>query len=251
MLPTDYTLVRDQLVIHSDFPLASQHRLVEELTARRFDLQNRLGIPLSDEPIDVYLFENSERFDSFLRVYHPQFPARRAFFLETDTRLTVYAQWGDRVAEDLRHEVTHGYLHSVIQNLPLWLDEGLAEFSEVPRAARGLHRQHVEELATQLGEARWWPDLSRLERFDPGYQMTQEDYAEAWAWLHLLLETPLESRGILPTYLEDLRRHGSVEPLTVRLQRVYPDPERVLVDHIRRLANIEQATVGSRLAPSS
>ena len=53
---------------------------------------------------------------------------RRAFFVETDTQLSVYAQWGDRVAEDLRHEVTHGYLHAVVPNVPLWIDEGLAEF---------------------------------------------------------------------------------------------------------------------------
>ena len=67
----------------------------------------------------------------------PSVPSRRAFFLETDTRLAVYAHWSDRVAEDLRHEVAHGYLHSVVPGLPLWLDEGLAEYFEVPRGQNG------------------------------------------------------------------------------------------------------------------
>ena len=107
-LPAAQTVVRDQLVIYSDFRLAAGHRLVEELAARRIDLRNRLGVPLSDEPIHVYLFEDADRFEAFVRLYYPDFPPRRAYFLETDTRLQVYAQRGDRVAEDLRHEVTHG-----------------------------------------------------------------------------------------------------------------------------------------------
>ncbi len=234
-LPADYTLVREQLVFHSDFPLASQHRLIEELSIRRLDLQQRLGLPLSDEPIEVYLFENAERFETFVRLYHPQFPSRRAFFLETDTRLVVYAQWGDRVAEDLRHEVTHGYLHAVVPSLPLWLDEGLAEFFEVSRAARGLHRQHVAELMAAMELRDWHPDLTRLEAMDSAHDMSQEEYAEAWAWVHLLLETPLESRSLLPTFLAELRRNGATEPLSVRLRQVYPNPEAVLVDHVRRL----------------
>ena len=140
-LPASHTVVREQLVVHSDFPVAATHRLLEELTARRMDLSDRLQIPVSEEPIHMYLFDDADRFGGFIRLNYPDFPPRRAYFLETDTRLQVYAQWGDRVAEDLRHEVTHGYLHSVVPNLPLWLDEGLAEFFEVPRGNRGLNRR--------------------------------------------------------------------------------------------------------------
>lgn len=234
--PGDFELVRQQLVFHSDFPLASQHRLLEELTARRSDLQNRLQIPLSDEPIHVYLFENADRFGTFVRLYHPGFPARRAFFLETDTRLLVYAQWGDRVAEDLRHEVTHGYLHAVIPGLPLWLDEGLAEYFETPRTARGLNRPHLELLASQCTRRAWQPSLQRLETLDPALEMNQQDYAEAWAWIHLLLESPLESHSIIPAYLRDLRQYGAAQPVSLRLVGHGVDPQQALIDHISRLA---------------
>ena len=71
-----------------------------------------MALPRSDEPIHVYLFENPERFQGFMRLHYPKFPDRRAFFVKTDTQLTVYAQWGDRMAEDLRHEVTHAYVHA-------------------------------------------------------------------------------------------------------------------------------------------
>lgn len=235
-LPDDYTVVRGQLVVHSDFPLAASHRLLGELCARRIDLADRLAIPVSEEPIHVYLFEDADRFGGFVRLYYPDFPPRRAYFMETDTRLQVYAQWGDNVAEDLRHEVTHGYLHAVVPNLPLWLDEGLAEYFEVPRGSGGLNRAHLGELAGRLQAGQWKPDLDRLETFDRPFEMAQHDYAESWAWVHFLLAAGPEGRQLLDEYLLDLRRHGSAEPISARLHRWLPEPERALVDHVRRMA---------------
>ncbi len=153
VLPARYNVTREQLIVHSDFALPANHRLLEELAARRYDLQELLGLPMADEPIHIYLFDTSDEFRTFVGLYHPNFPARRAFFLETDTRLQVYAQWGDRVAEDLRHEVTHGYLHSVVPNMPLWLDEGLAEYAEGPRGGHGLNASHLELLRQRASTA--------------------------------------------------------------------------------------------------
>jgi hypothetical protein len=235
-LPASYTVVRDQLVIRSDFPLPANHRLLTELTAVRNDLRQRLGVPASDEPIQVYLFDNAEQFRAFMLLHHPDLPDRRAFFLETDTRLQIYAQWGDRIAEDLRHEVTHGYLHSTMPGLPLWLDEGMAEYYEVPRASRGLHRADLEFLLTAIQHRRWQPDLARLERLQPIHEMTQEEYCEAWAWVHFLLETRQEHRSMLREYLDDLRRLGTAEPLGVRLRQLVPEPEQVLVAYVESLA---------------
>lgn len=236
-LPRQNTLVRGQLVFHSDFPLPANHRLLEELTARRADLEKRLGLPSSDEPIEVYLFDSPEQFREFVRQRHPDFPSRRAFFLETDTRLLVYAQWGDRVAEDLRHEVTHGYLHSVIPNIPLWLDEGLAEYAEAPRGQHGVNRDHLRHLGEQIRLNAWQPDLGKLERLATSADLTQAQYAEAWAWVHYLLETQPERAAALRDYLAALRQHAAAEPLSARLERLEPDPARSLVDHVAGLYN--------------
>lgn len=233
--------MREQLVVHSGFPLAAHHRLLEELTARRSDLQQLLGLPMSDEPIHVYLFENAEQFGEFVRLDHPGFPRRRAFFLETDTRLQVYAQWGDHVAEDLRHEVTHGYLHSVVPNLPLWIDEGLAEYAEVPRGHRGLVRSHLDQLLQRMERDAWWPDLPRLERIDPTRDMTQEDYAESWAWVHFLLEGGPQSRAILREYLGEVRRDGTARPVSARLRERFERPDEALLAHLQALADEARA----------
>ncbi len=233
-LPTR-SLVRDQLVIYSDFTLPEKHRLLEELTAQRAGLGTKLALPVSDEPIHVYLFPTAEKFRAFLRSEYPQFPDRRAFFVESDTRLMVYAYWGDRVAEDLRHEVAHGYLHSVVPNLPLWLDEGLAEYFEVPRGNRGLNRAHLQELSSALAQ-QWRPDLRRLETLNNAADMTQLEYAESWAWMHFLLETSPEHQQLLQNYLQLLKRDAATaEPLSNQLRRLHLDYEKQLVDYLNWL----------------
>ena len=49
-IPEQPTLVREQLAIHSNFNLPPGHRLVEELTARRFDLGRDLSVGSDRRP---------------------------------------------------------------------------------------------------------------------------------------------------------------------------------------------------------
>jgi len=218
-LPDRTEVIAGQLVIHADFPLAEQHRLIRELDAMRADVSQELGLPISDEPVHLYLFENPQAYDTFVARRFPSFPARRAFFVETDTTLSVYAAWQDRVAEDLRHETTHGYVHAVVPTVPLWLDEGIAEYFERPRSDKGVHQEHVAHLAGRLIEGTWQPSIDRLEALHAAGEMSQDHYAEAWAWVHWLLRTTPERREILQDYLADLRRDGKTAPLPLRLVR--------------------------------
>jgi hypothetical protein len=240
-LPDRNTLVRDQLVIHGDFPLAAHHRLFEELAAQRAEICRRLDVPSSDEPIHIYLFETPERFQGFMRLHHPRFPDRRAFFVETDARLSIYVQWGDRMGDDLRHEATHGYLHSVVPEIPLWLDEGIAKFFEAPRNQQGRNRLMLDQVTEQIAHDRWRPNLPRLEQFAAAYNMTQDDYAEAWAWVHFLMESKPERLELLRGYLADLRRQGSAAPLSVRLALRPEQLGAMLTEHIRTLEPVPAA----------
>jgi hypothetical protein len=230
-LPSRNNMVLDQLVIFSDSALPKHHRLLEELRTQRALVSTKLGLPTSDEPIHVYLFPTSDRLESYLRVHYPGLPKRRAFFVESDTRLTVYAYWGDRVAEDLRHEVAHGYLHSVVPNLPLWLDEGLAEYFEVARGQAGLNRAHLDHLTGETASF-WQPDLKRLEQLHTTGEMTQDDYAQSWAWVHFLLESSPQRLQVLHNYLQSLAKSPHRAPLSESLRRADPQCEQNLIDHL-------------------
>jgi hypothetical protein len=239
-LPDAYHLRVGQLHIHSDFELTEDNRTLLDLMSERDYICRTLGIPAGNEVIDVHVFRDDERYAQFLRRHFPTVPSRRAFFLETDSRLAVYAHWSDRMAEDLRHEVAHGYLHAVVPGLPLWLDEGLAEFFEMPQNLNGFNQPHLALLSDMAEHERWKPDLARLERLRDAAEMDQLDYAESWAWVYAMLHSAPEQREVLTTYLADLRKRGSIEPLSRRLAAASRKPhDQALAAY---LADLKQGT---------
>ncbi len=240
-LPGKNQIIRDQLVIFSDVKLPRRHRLLDDLVAGREDVCQQLGLPTSDEPINVYLFKDESQYRSFMDERYPEFPDRRAIFVQDDTTLNVYAFWGERVAEDLRHEVTHGYLHSVVPNMPLWLDEGLAEYFEVGRGRHGRHQVHITALAEAFRDKRWTPEIQRLERLQNADEMTQLDYAESWLWTHFLLESTPANLKLAQDQLARLRMSGEVEPIAEQFAKHLPDATNQLIEHLRSLAEHESA----------
>jgi len=242
----DRSLVRaGQLVIQADFALAEQHRLFRELESLRAEVSQDLGLPVSDEPVRLYLFSDPARYDAFAARHFPAFPVRRAFFIETDTTLAVFAAWQDRIAEDLRHETTHGYVHAVVPSVPLWLDEGIAEHYELPRIEQGRHVHHAAHLSGRFLEGTWRMDLERLETLGAAGEMTQDHYAEAWAWVHWMLHTTPARRRILQEYLADLRRDGTAAPLSYRLRSLEGPPGETaaaVAAHVEEIARRARGT---------
>jgi len=236
-LPVGEELAKEFLVVHSTFPVPSRHRLIDELEYRREDLRNALDITLTDEPVHIYLFDDPETFAGYLRRTQPNLADRRAVFEKTDTELRVFAIWGDRVAEDLRHEVTHGYLHGSVPNVPLWVDEGLAEYFETSRSEGNLNRPHVVLLANKFRENRWVPDLGRLEMISRPEDMTQLDYAEAWIWVHFLLQYSPATGNMLHSMMTDLRETGSCQAISDVLKTELPDAGVLVAKHLQQLAN--------------
>ena len=234
-LPTNGTVVHDQLVFHSDFDLR-QKPLLKELAAQRKQLAQCLALPVSKEPIHVYLFDSPEQYRSYIERHYPGFPERRAFFVENGANLAVYAQWGDRVDEDLRHEVAHGYLHAMLPEIPLWIDEGVAEYFETEPADRGNHPSHVALLTGLHHDGQWTPTLSHLDELTEPGDMQQEEYAESWAWIAWLLDSTPERRKLLQDYFADLhQRQPEAATLAERIREAEPNPELALLNYLATL----------------
>ena len=130
----------------------------------------------------------------------------------------------------------------MVQNLPLWLDEGLAKYFEVPRGTHGLNTKLLDELNKQARQGRWRPDIHRLESIRSPADMTEIDYAEAWAWVHWMLESDPVRKSLLQDYLADLRRTGAPAQLSLYLARLGGDPEQDLFAYIVRLNGGQQST---------
>ena len=236
VLPEDHLLEAGQLEIHSDFELPESHRLVTELVTQRRELANLLGVEPSDETIHVFLFEQDDDYRQYMNNLHPDFPARRALFVKTDTQLKVYASWHPGVAEDLRHEVTHGYLHSAVNDIPLWLDEGLAEYFESGRGNRGRHGPHIHLLKARLKQGKWSPDLHRLEAIEEAEALTRLDYAESWLWVHFLLFNPtIRDQHLVQAHLIQLRKQGKAFGIAEAVDGKLESVESALIEHLKSL----------------
>lgn len=232
-LPAKHSIRADQLQIVSDFKLPKDHPLIDDLKALRQQVSQRLELPLGTRQVVVYLFTDEREYTQYLHVAFPGYPPRRAYFIQAPGReLAVYTWWGDRIQEDLRHEFTHGLLHASLESVPLWLDEGLAEYFEVAGATPGnVNIEHAKLLATAVQNG-WHPDLDRLEKLEKVEQMQRPDYREAWAWVHYMLHASPDTRLVLLNYLHELRSNPNPGPIRDRLLAETPDADVRLVSYV-------------------
>lgn len=234
-VPGRNTIQLENLVVLSDFRLPRKHPLLADLEQLRGTVQATLQLPPQRDDVVVYLFSSQEEYRKYLDATYPRLPDRRAYFVGTNHELAVYTFWGERVQEDLRHEYTHGLLHSSLGRVPLWLDEGLAEYFEVAgEKAGGMNSDHAQQLTAALHNG-WRPDLARLEKMTEFSQMQKIDYQEAWVWVHYMLHASEDTRQVLVDYLLQLRTGGSEESLRTRLLRVQPEIETRFLAHLASL----------------
>jgi hypothetical protein len=234
--PSKYSFRLAPYIFIHDFQVDQNHAVFKELAGLRDQVYHELKLPPGTLSIQVYLFENKERYQAFMQKQYPELPDRRAFFLG-DKRigeLTVYTYWGDRIRQDLRHELTHGLLHSTLKDVPLWLDEGLAEYFELPPEQQGVNPDHVRRLRAGAPPL-FKPDLPRLEHLTHVKDMSPAEYREAWAWVHLMLRDSPETKKVLLDYLQQFRTATTAPPLATFLVKVVPVPEDELVRHLEQI----------------
>jgi hypothetical protein len=234
-LPVRYSTPGDQLLVLSDFKLPKDHELIRDLNGLREQVTTTLDLPVKRDPVVVYLFNNETEYRRYMKATYPRLPPRSAYFVGTSTELAVYTHWGHNVREDLRHEYTHGLLHSGLKRVPLWLDEGLAEYFEVagPKPG-GLNHDYAQHLSEGIASG-WRPDLKRLENLDDSAQMRRADYQESWAWVHFMLNSTPEAKQALVSYLAELRTNQHPKTISQRLRAGFPEYDSRFVSYISQL----------------
>ena len=186
----------------------------------------------------------ARHFAHFLKFYYPELPPRRAFFLAQGTRRVVYTYSSPRLEEDLRHEATHALLRGAFGDLPLWLDEGLAEYFETDLSQPGRRAGRASTRSPRTSASGWSPNLERLESLTDIRQMTPRDYREAWAWVHLLLNGPDPGRSILMGYLGESGRKADKVSLSSRLTPAGVTNDRLLAYLKALRAGCPRSSVG-------
>jgi hypothetical protein len=222
-----------QFLCHADFPLASHQPLLDELTQLQQDLQLKLGSPPPREKMHFFLFRAKDTYQSYMKEYFPKVPYRRALFIKARGPGMVFAYQGADFEIDVRHECTHALLHTWLPQVPLWLDEGLAEYFEAPREKRVRQNPHHAIVQVAVASAQL-PRLEELETLDALDEMGRDEYRDAWAWVHFMLHGPREAQEELQRYLQDLYQGSDAGRLSQRLRRRIPDLNRKMAEHFGR-----------------
>ena len=174
----------------------------EKLDQLSIELLFTLGVRPTAEPIQIVLFENRSNYLTYLGSAAPASRHRRAVFVRKGSLTTIYCYRSDKTITDLRHEMTHAMLHQHLQFLPLWMDEGLAEYFEEEPHGRP-HSSRTKGLRWKSA-AGWIPDLSRLEKMPAADDMDTSDYRDSWAMCSFLINESDDSLALLRDYLQQI-----------------------------------------------
>ncbi len=234
--PGKHATRRDYFVLYHDFELDRSDPLFADLGALPDQVFGELGLPPGTGIVQVFLFDTQDRYERYMKAKYRNLPNRRAYFIAEPRaggadELKIFTWMGDTLATDLRHELTHALLRGVLKDVPLWLDEGLAGYFELPPQNAGVNAAHLDTLR----RTPFRPDLARLEKFGHVAQMEKPEYREAWAWVHLMLRSSPGTKKVLHEYLLALRTDPAPGPLLPKLREALPDPEQALVDHLGAL----------------
>jgi len=219
--------------LQSNFTLANHTSLTRELERLEEDVDRALEIGGIEEPIHLLLFADQRSYRRYLDHYFRGAPVRRALFIKGTGPGWVFAYQNEQFEVDVRHESTHALLHALLPMVPLWLDEGLAEYYEVPAQRRVYDNPHMS--ATRW--AAWFyrlRSLRQLEELDDVRHMGKAEYRAAWAWVHFMLHGPPEAHQVLVHFLRDIRDQVPPGNLSERMRQAMPDFEKKCLEHFRR-----------------
>ena len=201
-------------VFVSNAAVAGARRVAFDLEELRAVLGQLSSFELrSPVPTTIYVFKSERSFAPYKIRYRGRPAAVSGYFLSCEHGNYIALTADSRSASEILY---HEYVHEVVENnlwyLPVWLNEGLAEFYQTFEVSGGQvsiglpNTSHLrrlggrtlvpfEELIEVSFDSPLYNEAHRKNRF----------YAQAWALTHYLLLGDDGRRAQLDTYLRMLR----------------------------------------------
>jgi hypothetical protein len=214
--------------------LAAHERFFAELPELQRELTRTLGVAPAKTPIYVYLFADEDQYRAYKDQHFPRVPFRPALYILEGGSPGVYTYRKPDLEIDVRHECTHALLHSALPVAPLWLDEGLAKYFEVPANRRAFDHPYFDDLkwkwSLRLGMVR---SIESLEEKNDLTEMDAADYRFAWAWVHFMLHGPEDAHRALVNYLTCYQQYEPPGKLSARLAEAVNHPTDQMIRHFK------------------
>jgi len=168
------------------------------------------GQPAPTAPTMVYVFGSRKAFAPFIPLHNGR-PASLGGYFQRNVDTNTIAFSTEGFADDaplVFHEYTHLLVGTAVRSVPVWLNEGLAEYFSTFRLTSGgkgasiglAIARHV-----QLLRERFIP-LAQLLAVDPRSEMYNEGerrsifYAESWALTHYLMTELPSGQALINQY---------------------------------------------------
>ncbi len=193
-----------------------------------------LKLPKCNKLVHVVLFDSESEYRRYMQHYFPNLPKRRALFIQDRGPGMVFAHVHPDLGIDLRHECVHALLNNYCASLPLWLDEGLAEYFEVEAPDRMQKNSHLKEVKDRIGSG-LVPSLVDLESIDNVSMMGSGQYRDSWAWVHFLLHRRPATRAKLVDYLTQRAQGEEPMPLSKSISLAIPMWQDEFIQHFQAL----------------
>lgn len=222
-------------VFRSEFPLRDVQGLLDSIADLQTEIEDSLGVECSDREIQVHLFRNRFSYQRYLAVRAPEGAKRQAFYMPSTEAGRVYAHRHRGLETDVRHETTHALLRNALPYVPLWLDEGLAEYFEVESRLRDRGDGHLGELKLAMRLPGWRLHLDRLEAKRGFMELNARDYRDAWGIVHFLMHGPPAAQRIFRDYIQQIESGEVPGPLSEILEKSLPGYEQEIVRHLKGL----------------
>lgn len=220
--------------IQATFSLASYEKLFAELPDLQRELTRTLGVPPANKPIYVCIFSDVDQYRAYTQKHFPQVPYRSAIFVLEGGSPGVYTYEKSDLDIDLRHECTHALLHASLPVVPLWLDEGIAKYFEVPAGQRAFDHPYFDDLkwkwSLRLGMIR---SIESLEQRDDLIDLDAADYRYSWAWVHFMMHGPEAAHQTLVRHLACYQQSTPAGKLSVQLAQAAPNPTEKMIQHFK------------------
>jgi hypothetical protein len=238
--PADYVKWTDARQVgpfnlQATFSLAKYEKLFNELPDLQREITRTLGVRPTATPVYVYLFSNEEQYRAYVERRFPKVPYRTALFVVDGKQPSVYTFEKADMDIDLRHECTHALLHGSLPEVPLWLDEGLAKYFEVPASQRAFDHPYFDDMkwkwSLRLGMVR---PIESLEDRKNLSELDTADYRNAWAWVHFMMHGPEAAHAVLVNNISYYQ--ASTTPpskFSTQLAEAVPNPTEKMIQHFK------------------
>jgi len=217
---------RGIFTFQTDFNLSEISSEIASLDALADELTQTLNIPAPKEKVLAQILPDETSWREFFKKNFPGLAYRTAMFdrknyLLDSRKSRLYAFRGPKLEVDLRHEGTHALLAASLgQSVPLWLDEGLAEYFEETPETRKKNAKRLETTSARL-ENGSFSSLKLLESVSNVSSTTNAFYNDSWAWINYLLNASSETRAVVSEYLNDLARFRLfASKISARLKKI-------------------------------